>query len=301
MIARRSFIATLAGLPALPAQPLAGSVLVHEHVLVNFKGATYDPEIVFSKAKPHLDDVVKLGCRRFQDCSPNFLGRNPKLLARLADATGLEIWTNTGLYAARNHQYLPPYAKAESAEQLAQRWIAEVRQGVEGAKPRFIKIGVNRAPLHELDRKVVQAAALCSRETGLTIASHTSGAGPAALEQIEILSAAKLDLAKFVWVHAYNEKDTSIHEKVAKMGAWVQFDGLGPQSLDWHLTAVRNMAAKKLLHRTLVSQDAGYYRPGEPDGGPFRPYAFIYAGFLPKLDAPWARQLMVENPVKAYG
>ncbi len=132
-------------------------------------------------------------------------------------------------------------------------------------------------------------------------ASHTSGAGPAALEQIEILAAEKLDLAKFVWVHAYNEKDMAIHEKAAKLGAWVEFDGLGPQSLDWHLASVRNMAAKKLLHRTLVSQDAGYYRPGEPDGGPFRPYAFLYTGFVPKLDAGWAKQLFVDNPVKAYG
>ena len=293
---RRTFIQTLSA-AALPPK----SVLVHEHVLVNFKGAAFDPNIVFRLVKPHLDEIVKHGCRRFQDASPNFLGRAPKLLARLAGATSLEIWTNTGLYAARNHQYLPDYAKTESAEQLARRWIEEQRTGVDGMKPRFIKIGVNRAPLHELDRKVVRAATLCSKETGLTIASHTSGAGPAALEQLEIVAAAKLDPSKFVWVHAHNEKDHAIHERVAKAGAWVQFDGLGPASLSWHLECVRFMASKKLLGRTMVSQDAGYYRPGEPDGGPFRPYAFLYTDFLPKLDAAQTKALFVDNPVEAYG
>ena len=44
-------------------------------------------------------------------------------------------------------------------------------------KPRFIKIGVNRAPLHPIDRKIVRAAALCSKYTGFTVASHTGGGG----------------------------------------------------------------------------------------------------------------------------
>ena len=62
----------------------------------------------------------------------------------MSDATGIEIWTNTGLYAAGDHKYLPEYAHRESAEQLAKRWILEAQRGVDGMKPRFIKIGVNR-------------------------------------------------------------------------------------------------------------------------------------------------------------
>jgi phosphotriesterase-related protein len=300
MISRRDLLAGLAC--SLRAEPvLPGSVLVHEHVLVNFKGVSYDEDTVSRAVKPHLEEIKRHGCRRFHDATPNMLGRNPALLQRLAQSTGLEIWTNTGLYAARNHQYLPDYAKTESAEQLAKRWIEEARKGVDGSKPRFIKIGVNRAPLHPLDKKIVRAAALCSRETGLTVASHTSGAGPAALEQLEIVMAEKLDPGRFVWVHAHNEKDHGVHERVARAGAWVEFDGLSEPSLNLHLECVRFMAGKKLLHRTLVSQDAGYYRPGEPNGGPFRPYALVYTGFLPRLETGWADQLFVENPVTAYG
>src|SRR6185436_1389 len=250
---RRGFLAQTAGTMFGAQSP---SILVHEHVLVNFARAKYDPDAVFAIAKPKLDAVVQLGCSRFQDCTPNFIGRDPKLLMRLSDACGIEIWTNTGLYAARNHEYLPPYAKLETAEQLSRRWVEEARKGIDGVKPRFIKIGVNRGPLADLDKKIVRAAVLCSRETGLTIVSHT-GNGIAATEQLDIVLNEKVSPSKFVWVHADAEKDHAFHRKIAEAGAWVEFDHIGPtqQSLDWHLECVRVMEQNNLLGRTLISQD----------------------------------------------
>ncbi len=297
-ITRRQFSLLAAAAFAAP-EP---TVLVHEHVLVNFKRAAYDGDIVFNKVKPKLDAIAKLGCKRFQECTPNFIGRDPKLLRRLQDATGIEIWTNTGLYAARNHEYLPDYAHTESAEQLARRWVAEYRNGVDDMKPRFLKIGVNRGPLGPIDKKIVKAAALCTKDTGLTIASHT-GNGIAAMEQIAIVNETKVPASKFVWVHADGEKDHSFHKQVAEAGAWVEFDHIGPtkQALDWHIDCVRFMDANKLLHRTLISQDAGYYKPGEPDGGAFKDYDHIYTKFVPLLTAAQRKILLQENPYAAFG
>ncbi|MGH9662471.1 MAG: phosphotriesterase [Bryobacteraceae bacterium] len=293
---RRRFCAALAAPLAVPQ----GSILVHEHVLVDFGGTgRYDAGEVFRAARPKLEQVRNLGCRRLQDCTPNFLGRDPRLLARLADAVGMEIWTNTGLYGAASHKYLPPYARDRSAAELARDWIAEAA-GIDGVKPRFIKIGVNRAPLPELDRKLIRAAAIASRETGLTIASHT-GDGLAAVEQLEIVGEESAPLNRFVWVHAHNEKDHSFHERVARAGAWVEFDGVNAKSAAWHRESVRFMAGRGLLGRTLVSQDSGWYRVGEPGGGDFRPYTYIYTDFLPGLDAAWVKTLMLTNPVEAFG
>jgi phosphotriesterase-related protein len=301
---RRQFLCAFPG-AAVAATP-ARSILVHEHVLVDFIGADriapgrYDPDEVFQIAKPKLDEIYRLGCRRLHECTPNFLGRDPRLLRRLSGATGIDLWTNTGLYAAADYKYLPAFARTESAEQLARRWITEARRGVDGVKPRFIKIGVNRGPLAELDRKVVRAAALCSRETGLTIASHT-GNGIAALEQIDIVAAEKVNPAKFVWVHAQSEKDHAFHEKAARAGAWVEFDGIRPQSAQWHLDSVRHMAARNLLGRTLISQDAGWYHVGEPSGGDYRGYAYLYTDFCPQLDTAWLPLLLWDNPRQAFG
>lgn len=299
---RREFLATLAA----TAAHVPNSTLVHEHVMVDFIGADqiapgrYDPEEVFRAARPKLEEVYGYGCRRFLECTPNFLGRDARLMRRLSEATRIDIWINTGLYGAANHKFVPAFAREETAEQLARRWIEEFRRGVDGIKPRFIKTGVNKGPLHPLDRKLIQAAALCSRETGLTIASHT-GNGQAALEQLEIVESLKVSPSKFVWVHAQNEKDHSIHEKMARAGAWVEFDGINAKSAGWHLECVRFMAEKKLLNQTLISQDSGWYRVGEPGGGNFRGYAFIYTDFLPQLSPAEARLLMVENPARAFG
>ncbi|MBI3682750.1 MAG: phosphotriesterase [Acidobacteria bacterium] len=300
---RREFLASAALLAA--PEP---SILVHEHVLVDFNGADktgpgrYDPDVVFGLVKPKLEAVARLGCKRFQDCTPNFLGRDPKLLSRLSQATGIEIWTNTGLYAARNHVFLPAYAHQEGAGQLARRWVEEARQGVDGVKPRFIKIGVNRGPLPDIDKKIVRAAALAGKETGLTIASHT-GNGIAAVEQLEIALKEKLSAAKFVWVHADGEKDHSFHKRMAEAGAWVEFDHVGPKpdAIEWHIECLQFMDKNKLLGRTLISQDAGYYRPGEPNGGPFKDYTHIYTDFAPRLPAAMVRTLLWENPRAAFG
>lgn len=293
-------------LMALLVPPRAKSILVHEHVLVDFVGADaivpgrYDADEVFRLALPKLQEIRALGCRRLLDCTPNYLGRDPKLLKRLARAADLDIWTNTGLYGAREFIYLPAYAKTETAEQLARRWIAEWRNGVDGERVRFIKIGVNRGPLHPLDRKLVSAAILTSKATGLTMAVHT-GDGRAALDQLEMLQASGLATHKWVWVHAQNEKDLTVHERVARAGGWVEFDGINRAGAEWHRQAVEYMASRGLLRRVLLSQDSGWYRVGEPGGGKFDGYAYIFNEFLPRLDKEWRDQLMWLNPRAAFG
>jgi len=294
-----------AGIGALTGCSDAKSILVHEHILVDFAGADvvsrsrYSRDEVVVAAKPRLDAIVKLGCKRLLECTPDYLGRDPVLLDRLSQACGLEIWTNTGLYAANRYRHLPAYAKTETAEQLARRWVSEWRTGIEGAKPRFIKIGVNDAPLGEWDQKLVRAAAIASLETGLTIASHT-GRG-AAREQIEILNRLRFPLGKFVWVHAQNERDHKVHAEVARAGAWVEFDGIGPKSLDWHKECVGFMAREGLLGRVLLSQDSGWWHVGEAGGGDYRGYDSIYRDFLPLIPQEQWKMLLWDNPRRAFG
>ena len=89
--------------PIAPEQ--LGRTLIHEHVLVDFIGADeirpgrYDSEEVFLKALPHLRKVKSAGCDTLVDCTPAYIGRDPGLLRRLSQASGLQIVTNTGLYA----------------------------------------------------------------------------------------------------------------------------------------------------------------------------------------------------------
>jgi hypothetical protein len=114
-----------------------GLTLMHEHVVVDFIGASqvsasrYDADVVFRRALPHLQRVKALGGATLVECTPAYLGRNPRLLRRLSDASGLYILSNTGYYGANHDKHLPPHAFAESAEQLAARWIREWEHGID--------------------------------------------------------------------------------------------------------------------------------------------------------------------------
>jgi len=320
---RREFLIALAATPLLPRAPVVqtvngpvapdtlGVTLAHEHVLVDFVGAAsvspsrYDRDAAFRKALPHLERIHALGCRTLVECTPAYIGRDVVLLQRLSKASGLAMLTNTGYYGAANDKFLPPHAFTESADQLSARWIAEARDGIDGTgvRPAFMKIGVDAGPLSAVDEKLVRAAARTHRATGLPIYSHT-GDGVAARAQVRCLADEKVPLASFIWVHAQNERDAAVHVEVGRQGAWVSFDGVGAESLDRHVAMVMAMRSAGLLGRVLVSQDAGWYHVGEPDGGTYRPHDLLFTDFVPALKAKGVsedeiRQLLVGNPRRA--
>jgi phosphotriesterase-related protein len=293
----------------VPAADL-GTTLTHEHVLVDFVGADkvgrhrYDADEAFRVALPHLAALKERGCRTLVECTPAFLGRDPVLLRRLSEKSGVRILTNTGYYGAADDKFVPAHAYDESAERLAERWTAEWRDGIEGTgiRPAFMKIGVDRGPLSPIDRKLVRAGALCHRQTGLRLHVHT-GDGAAAQAIAELLRAERVGADAYVWVHAQNEADRTLHRRLAAEGAWISLDGVSEPRLDVHVGAVRDLARAGHLGRVLVSQDAGWYDVGQPGGGRFRPYTFLFDSFLPALRQAGlseadTRTLLVDNPAR---
>ncbi len=288
-----------------------GVTLMHEHVLVDFIGASqvsrarYDADVVFRTVLPYLQQVRKLGCDALVECTPAYLGRDPQLLKRLSEASGVRILSNTGYYGAAKDKHVPAFAFTETAEQLAARWIREAERGLDGTsiKPAFMKIGVDEAPLSDIDAKLVRAAAITHRATGLPIASHT-GTGAAAMAELDLLDGAAVPSSAFIWVHAQSERDDSFLVRAARRGAWVEFDGISPASLARHLELVQRMKTEGLLDHVLVSHDAGWYHVGEPGGGQFRPYTTLFSDFIPGLKSAGfsdaeVRRLLVENPRRA--
>jgi phosphotriesterase-related protein len=289
-----------------------GVTLVHEHVLVDFAGAArasrsrYDADEAFRTILPHLQELRGRGCRTLLECTPAYLGRDPLLLRRLSEASGLQIVTNTGYYGAANDIAVPSHARAETARQLADRWTAEARHGIEGTgiRPGFVKVGVDAGPLSGIDRKLVEAAALCHLDTGLTLAIHT-GDGVAALEILSALKATGVSPEAYVWVHSQNENDRATRSWAAQQAAWVELDGVSPTSLEAHVEGVVDLAGRGLLDRLLVSQDAGWYRVGETKGGEYRPHTFLLDALVPALRARGlgeadVRTLLVDNPARAF-
>jgi len=265
----------------------------------------YDAEEVRRVALPHLKSVRALGCETFVECTPAYLGRDPGLLAQLSQASGLQIITNTGFYGAAGDKYVPRFAYSETATEIAARWVGEFRDGIppSGIRPGFIKIGVDAGPLSKTSAKLVSAAALTHLQTGLVIASHT-GDGVAAMAQLALLKNHTVPPSAFIWAHAQDETNTSLHQRAAAEGAWIEFDGIAEESLNQNVARVKDMKQAGYLQHVLISQDAGWYRVGQPGGGSFRAYDLLFTRFLPELRRAGlnendVRTLMIDNPRRA--
>ena len=152
-----------------------------------------------------------------------------------------------------------------------------------------------------MDRKLVEAAGIAHKETGLPIASHT-GNGPAH-QELDVLEQGGVPLDAFIWVHAQSAGDEGQLKRAAERGAWVEFDGVGPDSVDRHVQLVKMMAEAGHLGRVLVSHDAGWYHVGEERGGSFRPFDTVFRRFVPAvreaLGEEAVTQLLVTNPARA--
>lgn len=304
-----------------------GISLPHEHITTDFTGAElvhqpqYDIEGAAEGILPYLLELKSLGCNTIFECTPNYIGRDVRLLKLLSDRSGMNIITNTGYYAAANYKYLPKHFYDESAEQLAERWIKEWREGIDGTgiRPGFIKIGVNKAPLTSDERKLVEAAAITHLQTGLTIAIHT-GNGAAAKEELEWLMQMGVAPDAMIWVHAQHDKEEDhFLTDLARMGVWISLDGVNakPRQLKRYLYQLQSMRSEGLLHRALISHDDGWaVNTAEEEGkkvvhlslfdnGNKVPYHTIFSKLIPDLLS-WGftrkdiKQIMVKNPRHAF-
>lgn len=290
----------------------AGIALCHEHIMVDFIGADkitpsrYNREEVFRAALPKLLSAKEAGCRTLVECTPAWLGRDVSLLKQLSGASRINLITNTGYYGAAGEKYYPDFVFSEPAKKIAGRWISEWEDGIDGTgiKPGFIKTGVDKFPLTATQQKVIKAAAITHLATGLPIGVHT-GDGKAAMQEMNILNHQGVNLNSWVWIHAQSEKDTGFHIKAAREGGWVEFDGVNAESEQLHIGLLKAMKNNQLLHKVLVSQDSGWYHVGEPEGGNYRDYNYIFSHFIPNLkkngfSPKEVYAIFINNPAMAF-
>ena len=298
-----------------------GRTLQHEHVLVDFIGADstgyfrWDRAKVIEMVLPVILEAKEKGVKTFIECTPAYLGRDPKLLQELSEKTGMNFITNTGYYGARNNLFIPSSVLNSDISVIAGKWISEFENGIEdtGIKPGFIKIGVNPddklSPEH---MKLINAAAIAHLKTGLTIASHTGPDNPA-LEQINILKDNGVDPSAFIWVHAQGGTVEG-NIKAAKEGAWISLDNIriranlepgSPNSIEWYVDRIRELKKNGFLDKVLISHDSGWYDPAKPDGGPINGFTDIFDSLVPALrenefTEKEIDQILIINPREAF-
>jgi len=286
-----------------------GPMLPHEHVMSTFgsdptERPDYATQELFDAVVPYMKSLKKMGLRALADCTTAYFGRDPQVLKDVSEKTGIRILSNTGYYGAANDRYVPAHAYSENAEQLAARWILEWENGIgsTGIRPGFIKTGVDKGPLSEIDGKLVRAAAKTHLKTGLVVAVHTGNSPESARQQLDILREENVHPSAWIWVHANSVEITDELVDTARRGAWIEFDGLAPETVDRHLELVNVMKRNGLLGRVLLSHDGNLFRPENRSS---RKFDALFTGLIPVLrktgySKTELNQMTVKNPAEAF-
>ncbi|UCF16856.1 MAG: hypothetical protein JSW59_05240, partial [Phycisphaerales bacterium] len=289
-----------------------GIALPHEHIFTDLRGPTApgygqaDPADVVRVMSPYLAEALGKGVGLLIECSSIGVGRNVPIIAQVAETSGLPVVVPTGVYGRPD--FAPPEHRSMSEDELAGLFISEISEGIEGTgiKAGFIKISTDSGPLTPLLERILRAAGRAASETGAAVASHTP-AGANAIRQADILGSISPTI-RFIWVHAQNESNRSLHRQVAARGGFIEFDNLGwnPGQDSSHIAAIKELLDAGYGDRILLSHDAGWYRPGEPGGGSQKSYTYLTDTFIPKLrtaglDDATIRMITETNPVRAFG
>jgi phosphotriesterase-related protein len=303
-----SYLVTVTGRIAVEE---LGVILPHEHIVTDLRPPTtpgfgeVDRDDVVAVMSPLLKSAQEAGVSAIIECTPLGVGRNVSTLVALSRATGMPIVASAGVY---RDELMPEWIRSMSDTEL-DRWLTtEVNDGLEGTgvPGGFIKLAVTNFGITPLERRVLQAAGRVGAEYGVTVAVHTVS-GSLAIQEANILAEEGLPPERYVWAHAQNEPDMGYHREIGERGCYLSYDGIrAVTDLDAYVERIRTVCDWGLQERVLLSQDAGWYRPGQPHGGDKRPYDFLVREFVPLLlergfSAQDVKLFTETNPKRAYG
>jgi predicted metal-dependent phosphotriesterase family hydrolase len=282
--------------------------LTHEHIMSDFGAdpaykAQYDTTALFNQVIPYLKQIRSQGVISIFDCTAAYFGREVTLLKKIANATGIQIITNTGFYGAARDKYIPMFAFDASVEEIAKIWIAEFENGIDqtGIKPGFIKLGFDEGEPSAIDIKLFKAGIQTHLNTGLTMVVHTGNNPMAAKEQLRLLMEKKVSPAAWVWAHANFVDNMELLAEGAVNGAWISLDGAKGSNLNEYIEKITYFRERKLLHKILLSHDGNSF----PRGAGIRKYETITMELIPALrklgySDNEINQLMIKNPREAF-
>ncbi|MBQ3492002.1 MAG: phosphotriesterase-related protein [Oscillospiraceae bacterium] len=196
-------------------------------------------------ATQELNYFKEAGGDTVVDASLPGIGRDPKALARISKATGLNIVMGTGFYVGETH---PEYLDRMSDEQIAQLMVDELETGVDGVCAGYIgEIGISEI-FDDKERRVLRAAAIASKKTGAAINVHINPWTTNGIEAADILLDAGVAPEKICISHIDVENREEYIYALLKKGVYVEFDNFGKEY--YIRREVRNSGYGLFVHDT---------------------------------------------------
>lgn len=301
-----------------------GRTLIHEHVLVGFPGWFLDnrrPKFQRDEALARATDAFRKlhdhGVRTVVDPCPMDLGRDVTFNAEVAQRTGINLISSTGLY---NEAMGAAYVfRAMEVEAIAEVFVREIEEGIAdtGIKAGVIKIATGDGVVSDFERKVVTAAARAAKITGVPILSHTENCS-CGHDQIDIVTSQGVVTSRLMVGHSDGRDDHDYQRSIAERGAYVGFDRFGLEILIPDAIRMKNLKAMVDAghrDRVMISHDSVECLlgglPGMVDKQSIRDIApnakltHLFENILPQLramgmtDADFDR-ILIDNPRRFF-
>ena len=178
----------------------------------------------------------ELGGGAIVDATTIGIGRDPRALVRIAQATGVNIVMGAGYYVGAVH---PDDMDSKTEDEIAAQITGEVRDGVDDTSVRAGVIGEIGCtwPLTDNERKVLRASARAQRESGAAILIHPGRDEAAPQEIIEVLTEAGADIERTIIGHLDRTiTDLDVLLRLAESGCYLEWDLFGNESSHYPLS-----------------------------------------------------------------
>lgn len=254
---------------------------------------------------PILNRLKTYGCKCIVEASPPYGGENLKLLYRLSQATDIHIIANTGLNFDKS-KFKPKDEKF--VQRLAEQWICDFTNGMDSIddhiiRPGYIKLLLDRGKLSEVDKAMLLAAAIASKETGMPIHCHILEANMV-YKVAALLDDVGFDFNKFLWAHTDRESDLDVISYAIQKGMWLGLDQIRVGTEKEKYALLKAMLQKDAREKIIISQDYDFYEEAVADSVN-HPCAYLFETFIPYcieqgMDSNQLDQLLKDNPSKFY-
>jgi phosphotriesterase-related protein len=172
-----------------------------------------------------LRTFAAVGGRTVLDLTPPGIGRDPRRLRQLSEATGVQVVMGSGWYLQPTH---PPHLAGTPVDRLAAELAAEFHPGAE-LRPGVIgEIGVSPA-FTDAERHALRAACRAQREVRVPLFVHLPGWQRRAHEVLDlVLDEEGVDPGAVVLCHMDPSGADRDHQRsVADRGVVLEFDMIG--------------------------------------------------------------------------
>jgi phosphotriesterase-related protein len=242
------------------------------------------------------------------------IGRDPRALRRISEATGLNIVMGAGYYLGSSH---PEKVAAMTAEQIADEIVREATQGADGSDVRIGligEIGVS-SDFTAGEEKSVRGAAQAQVRTGLPLMVHLPGWFRLGHRVLDVVAEEGGDLRHTVLCHMNpSHDDQPYQQELAARGAFIEYDMIGMDffyadqkvqcpSDEEAARAIVKLVEAGYTDRILLSHDVFLKMMLTRYGG--NGYAYIPRHFLPRLrrhglHEAILNQMMQDNPHSVF-